>query len=56
MAFEVLITDEAFADLDVIVAFIKRQASIAIARTPRHIAGHAAGGWTRRDRGLMFRV
>ena len=32
MAFEVLITDEAFADLDLIAAFIKRQASINIAR------------------------
>jgi plasmid stabilization system protein ParE len=32
MAFEVLITDKAFADLDVITAFIKRQASINIAR------------------------
>jgi plasmid stabilization system protein ParE len=32
MAFELLITDEAFADLDTITGFIKRQASIDIAR------------------------
>jgi plasmid stabilization system protein ParE len=32
MAFEVLITDQAFADLDLITGFIKGQASIAIAR------------------------
>lgn len=28
MAFEVLITDEAFADLDTITGFLKRQAGI----------------------------
>ena len=32
MAFEVLITDEAFADLDTITGFLKRQGSIDIAR------------------------
>ena len=32
MAFEVLISDEAFADLDSITGFIKRQGSIDIAR------------------------
>ena len=32
MGFEVQITDEAFADLDTIVGFIKREASIDIAR------------------------
>ena len=32
MAFEVLITDEAFADLDTITGFLKRQASIDTAR------------------------
>lgn len=32
MAFEVLITDEAYADLDTITGFLKRQASIDIAR------------------------
>ena len=33
MGFEVKITDEAFADLDVIAEFIKRKASVDIART-----------------------
>lgn len=32
MAFEVLITDEAFADLNTITGFLKRQGSIDIAR------------------------
>ena len=32
MGFEVQITDEAFGDLDAIAGFIKRQASIDIAR------------------------
>jgi len=31
MAFEVLLTDEAFADLDSITGFITRQASIDVA-------------------------
>ena len=32
MAFEVLITDEAFADLDAITGFIKHRASVDVAR------------------------